>query len=303
MRVLVTGAAGFIGSNVALALQEAGHDVVALDNFQNAAFSNLIEFKGEFVTASVVNVDWHALGAFDWIFHQAAISDTRAKNQELIMKNNYDSFKRLLDYAVKTKAHIVYASSAAVYGNTPGPYKEDGELAPLNAYGFSKMAMDYYATAFMKKHPNMKIIGFRYFNVFGPREQHKIGFNSMIYQLSQQMLSGKRPRVFSYGDQCRDHVYVKDVVHANMLAMNASRSGIMNIATGKATSFNHIIDVLNEVLGLSLKPEYFDCPFDFFQAHTQADLTKAKELLGYNPQWTIEAGIKDYMDWLGAKNR
>jgi len=298
MRVLVTGAAGFIGSNVALALDKE-HEVVALDNFQNAHFSNLNGFTGDFVTADIIDVDWDSLGRFDYIFHQAAISDTREKNQEQVMKTNYDAFKQLLAYALRTKAHVVYASSAAVYGNTPSPYKEDSPLEPLNVYGFSKMMMDHYASRFIKHHPELRLIGLRYFNVFGPREQHKTGFNSMIWQLSQQMLAGKQPRVFTDGSQCRDHVYVKDVVHANLLAMHAKQSGIVNVATGKATSFNRIIEILNDVLGTRLLPDYFDCPYDFFQAHTEADLTKATQLLGYVPQWTIEDGIRDYMIEMG----
>lgn len=300
MRILVTGGAGFIGSNIALAFDK-DHDVVVIDNFQNARFSNLIGFRGQFYTGSIIDFDWDSLGKFDYIFHQAAISDTRVLDQELMMKTNVDAFRRLLDYAARIKAHMIYASSAAVYGNTPSPYREDGCLEPLNVYGFSKVMMDHVAQEYMKKYNGViRIVGLRYFNVFGPREAHKDKFASMIYQLSQQMLSGKRPRVFTPGDQCRDHVYVKDIVSMNQLAMKAPYSCILNAATGNATSFNRIIEILNDVLGTDLPPEYFDCPYDFFQAHTQADLALAKKLLGYEPQWTMEAGIKDYMEWLGV---
>ena len=303
MRVLVTGGAGFIGSNLALALQEH-YEVAVLDNFQNAKFSNLIGFEGQFYTASIIDVDWESLGKFDYIFHQGAISDTRVQDQELMMKTNVDAFRRLLDYAVKTKTHVIYASSAAVYGNTPSPYKENGPLEPLNVYGFSKVMMDHIAEEYMKKYNGViKIVGLRYFNVFGPREAHKNTFASMIYQLSQQILAGKRPRVFTAGEQCRDHVYVKDIVHINLLAMKAPHSCIVNAATGNATSFNRIIEILNDVLGTNLSPEYFECQYDFFQAHTQADMTKAKELLGYEPQWSMESGIRDYMQWLGVAKK
>lgn len=297
MRILVTGGAGFIGSNLALEFDKE-HDVVVVDNFQNAKFTNLISFKGQFVTASIVDCEWDYLGKFDYIFHEAAISDTRVLNQELVMKTNVDAFRRLLDYAIRTKTPVIYASSAAVYGNTPSPHKENGLLMPLNVYGFSKIMMDQIAQEYMKKEI-ITIVGLRYFNVFGPREAHKDKFASMIWQLSQQMLAGKRPRIFRDGEQCRDHVYVKDIVYINKRAMNAQRSCILNAATGKPTSFNRIIEILNEVLGLSLEPDYFDCPYDFFQKHTQADLTLAKKMLGYEPQWIIEAGIKDYMTEMG----
>jgi len=297
MRILITGGAGFIGSNLALAFDKE-HDVVIVDNFQNAKFTNLLGFNGQFYTGSITDFDWNSLGKFDYIFHQAAISDTRVLDQELVMKTNVDAFRRLLDYAVRTKTPVIYASSAAVYGNTESPYKENGSLIPLNVYGFSKVMMDSVAQEYMKKNV-ITIVGLRYFNVFGPLEAHKDKFASMIWQLSQQMLAGKRPRIFTDGEQCRDHVYVKDIVRINQLAMNAPHSCIVNAATGKPTSFNRIIEILNDVLGTHLEPEYFDCPYDFFQKYTQADLTLAKKMLGYEPQWTIEAGIKDYMTELG----
>lgn len=297
MRILVTGGAGFIGSNLALEFDKE-HDVVVVDNFQNAKFTNLHGFKGQFFTGSIIDFDWDLLGKFDYIFHQAAISDTCVLDQELVMKTNVDAFRRLLDYAIRTKTPVIYASSAAVYGNTPSPYKEDGQLIPLNVYGFSKVMMDHVAEEYMKKNI-ITIVGLRYFNVFGPKEAHKDKFASMIWQLSQQMLAGKRPRIFTDGEQCRDHVYVKDIVYINKLAMKASQSCILNAATGKPTSFNRIIEILNEVLGTQFPPEYFDCPYDFFQEYTQADLTLAKNMLGYEPQWTIEEGIKDYMIEMG----
>jgi ADP-L-glycero-D-manno-heptose 6-epimerase len=120
----------------------------------------------------------------------------------------------------------------------------------------------------------------------------------MVYQLYKQMREGKRPRLFKWGEQRRDFVYVKDVIRANLLAMEKDVSGIFNIATGMARSFNEIVSILNQLLGTNLEPDYFDCPYDFYQNYTQADITKAKELLGYEPQYSLEEGIKDYLKHL-----
>jgi len=113
------------------------------------------------------------------------------------------------------------------------------------------------------------------------------------------MVDGKRPRIFKWGEQKRDQVYVKDVIKANLLAMNAKESCIVNVGSGRAVSFNYIIEVLNKVLGFNYEPEYFDNPYkEFYQEHTEADLSKAKKYLGYKPEWSFEKAIEDYMNWL-----
>jgi ADP-L-glycero-D-manno-heptose 6-epimerase len=169
---------------------------------------------------------------------------------------------------------------------------------PENPYGFSKLMMDRIALNFMEENPHIKVVGLRYFNVYGPGESYKGKTASMVYQLYKQMKEGKRPRLFKWGEQKRDFVYVKDVIRANLLAMEKDVSGIFNVATGVARSFNEIVSILNQLLGTHLEPDYFDCPYDFYQNYTQADITKARELLGYEPQYSLEEGIKDYLNHL-----
>ncbi|MBI4051791.1 MAG: NAD-dependent epimerase/dehydratase family protein, partial [Elusimicrobia bacterium] len=132
------------------------------------------------------------------------------------------------------------------------------------------------------------------FNVYGPREDHKGAAASMIYQLCRQMVQGRRPRIFKYGEQSRDFVYVKDVIAANLRGLEVRQGGLVNIATGQPTTFNRIIDLLNESLGTSLAPDYFDNPYSFYQEKTVADLRSAKTLLNYRPEYSIEDGIRDY---------
>jgi len=299
MKVLVTGGAGFIGSNLALELQNKGYDVVVLDDFSSGHFKNLIGFEGDIVAESILDVDLNRFKDVNVIFHQAAITDTTVQDQKLMMQINTEGFRRFLDFAVENNIKFVYASSAATYGNAPAPQKEEDAGKPNNIYGFSKWICDCIAKKYMEKYPDAHIVGLRYFNVFGPREQYKGKMASMVWQLAKQMVDGKRPRIFKWGEQKRDQVYVKDVVGANLLAVDAKKSCIVNVGSGRAVSFNYIIEVLNKVLGFDYEPEYIDNPYkEFYQEHTEADLSKAEKYLDYRPKWGFEEAVEDYMEWL-----
>ncbi len=306
MRILITGGAGFIGSNIAFAVQEIypKAKVYVLDNFSSGHFKNLIGFKGEVITGDIRDRElWEYLKknfSFDVIFHKAAITDTTVMNQKLMMEVNSDSLRYILDSAFEWNAKVIYASSAGVYGNTQPPMREDRGLQPENIYGFSKLMMDHIAMDYMERYPEMRIVGFRYFNVYGPGESYKGKTASMIYQLAMKMIQGQKPRLFKWGEQKRDFVYIKDVVKANLLALEKDVSGIFNIATGKARSFNEIVEILNREFGTNYEIEYFDCPYDFYQEFTQADISKARELLGYEPEYSLEEGIKDYLKYIRA---
>jgi ADP-L-glycero-D-manno-heptose 6-epimerase len=198
-------------------------------------------------------------------------------------------------------AKVIYASSAAVYGNCPAPMREDGCLKPKNVYGFSKLMMDNLAFKYLRKYQNAAIIGLRYFNVYGFGEAHKGKFASMVYQLMAKMVRGEKPRLFKWGEQKRDFVYIKDVVKANLLAMEKGIGGVYNVGSGRARSFNELVAILNEVLGTDFDIEYFDNPYDFYQNYTEADLTKISNVLGYKPDWSLEEGVRDYFQTLKEK--
>lgn len=304
MRFLITGGAGFIGSNIAKRLAtESDNEVILLDDFSTGHFKNLIGFNGDVIAGDVCLKDWwEKVGKVDVIFHQAAITDTTVADQKRMLEVNVEGFRNILDFAVKFGVErVIYASSAGVYGNGPCPMREDQVPTPENIYGFSKAIMDNIAMSWAKRYPKMRIIGLRYFNVYGPGEFNKGKAASMIYQLYLQMKSGKRPRIFKYGEQMRDFVYVKDVVVANMMALDCDVSGVYNVGTGKAENFNYVIECLNKALGTSYEPEYFDNPYDFYQNKTEADLRRAKAILNYRPQWRLEDGIKDYIAYLEGK--
>lgn len=276
--------------------------IVVVDDFRSGDFKNLQGYRGDFVAADVSRLDWNAQfgdRTFDAIFHEASITDTTVHDQMLQTHDNVEGFRRLLEFAQPNHAPVVYASSAATYGiGAAGAMKEDQEPAPANIYAFSKVQLDNLARQYVRRNPSWKIVGLRYFNVYGPREAHKKAAASMIYQLYLQMKAGKRPRVFKHGEQKRDFVYVKDVVRMTISALNAPKSGVYNCGSGVSFSFNEVITALNQNLGTSLETEYFENPYSFYQPHTEADMTAARNGLKYEPEFPPAKGIADYVQLL-----
>ena len=303
---IVTGGARFIGSNVTLTLQEKfpGARLTVIDDFRSGDFKNLCGYRGDFVAQNLATLDWReqfgspAAAGFDAIFHLASITDTTLHDQFVQVHDNVESFRRLLNFARPNKTRIVYASSAATYGAAKQASVETNGAAPANIYAFSKVIMDNLAMREAKENPDWIIVGLRYFNVYGPREAHKGVPASMVYHLAQQMKAGQRPRIFKHGDQKRDFVYVKDIVEGNMLALEAKESGIYNLGSGQARSFNELVDVLNKRLGTKFQPDYIENPHAHYQNFTQADLERVRGALGYQPQFSLERGVADYVEWL-----
>ena len=304
MRFLVTGAAGLIGSNLALELQRHGK-TIALDDLSTGKRENLARFKGDFVRDDIRTVHYPKfLKECDAIFHEAAITDTTVADRHLIFSVNVDAFKRLLIYAKSIGCRkIIYASSAATYGKGKVPMRETARPAPANIYGESKVRMEEAARAFVKENPDFSVVGLRYFNVYGLGEHHKKKAASMVYQLYLQMAAGKNPRVFKWGEQYRDFIYVKDVVTANLKAVKYKGSGVFNVGTGAPATFNRVIEVLNKAMKKYLTPEYFDNPYGFYQDRTHADTSLSNSELKFAAKYDIEKGVKDYVSLLKKQKR
>jgi ADP-L-glycero-D-manno-heptose 6-epimerase len=283
---LVTGGAGFIGSTLALEIQRRwpAARVTIVDDFRSGSFKNLEGFKGDVVAKNVA--DYTPRAKFDVVFHLASITDTTVHDQRLQVHDNVEGFRAVLALGAP---RVVYASSAATYGMVNERNVETAAPRPANVYAFSKVILDNLA----REHG---AVGARYFNVYGPREAHKGAAASMIWQLACQMRAGKPPRVFKMGEQKRDFVHVDDAVAGTLLAFERGNPGeVYNVGSGKARSFNDIIIALNRALGTTFEPDYFDCPYDFYQSFTEADLAKAKKQLGYAPKYDLEGGIADYV--------
>ena len=310
--ILITGGAGFIGSNLAFYFQKnfPNSHIVVFDCFRTEAtfsngnlqsfghYKNLIGFKGDVICGNIISKnDMELLDeyTFDYIFHQAAISDTRVYDQEIIIKTNVNSFYNLLNKSKKDNAIIVYASSAAAYGSLPSP-QVVGNESPENPYGFSKFLMDQIADRYSIENPGMTIVGLRFFNVYGPKEYFKSSTSSMVIQLGHQILDGKAPRLFDNSHKIsRDFIYIDDVIQANIKACLANKNGTYNVGTGISRNFKEITDILQKELNTNLGIEYFPNPYNDYQMDTQADILSTKKNLSFEPKFSLEIGIKDYI--------
>lgn len=328
MKVIVTGAAGFIGSNLVKALNQQGvTDILAVDNLTKGdKFRNLVDCeisgymdKNDFLQA----VQNDALDRFDAVFHEGACSDTMEHNGQYMMANNYQYTLALFEWCQRLGTHFLYASSAAVYGGS-SEFRESRDVEfPLNVYGYSKFLFDQILRRHMKLGLVAPVHGFRYFNVYGPREQHKGRMASVAFHNFNQFREGGRVRLFgeyggyAAGCQQRDFVSVEDVVKVNLFFLNnpTAPSGVYNLGSGRAQTFNDVaLSALNTLrvaqgqTALTLAQaveqsfiEYTEFPDALkgkYQCFTQADLTQLRAA-GYTGEFlTVEAGVSRYIQAL-----
>jgi ADP-L-glycero-D-manno-heptose 6-epimerase len=314
--IIVTGGAGFIGSNIVAALNARGRtDVLVVDDLQDGAkFRNLADVeimdyidKEDFLRQIAAGAD---LGApVEAIFHEGACSTTTEWDGRYMMRNNYDYSKALLHWCLKRRVAFLYASSASVYG-AGRVFSERREYEePLNVYGYSKFLFDQYVRRLLPSAAS-QVVGFRYFNVYGPREQHKGSMASVAYHLHRQLQEGDRVRLFEgcdgYGDgeQRRDFVYVGDAVDVNLWFLDhPERSGIFNLGTGRSQPFNDVARAVIDYYGRG-EIEYMPFPEHLrgrYQSYTEADIS-ALRAAGYQaPFATVAEGVRRYMEWLAAR--
>ena len=307
---IVTGGAGFIGSNLIAALNARGRDDIMVvdrlgDNFRNLCDLHFADYMQpeDFLPALERGAVPTRVEA---IFHQGACADTTCEDGRFMMENNFTFSKAVLHFALARKIPFVYASSGAVYGSSKafGPSRENER--PLNLYGLSKLAFDNHVRS-VAAQPASTVAGLRYFNVYGPREKHKGPMASMPYQLFRQLREIGRARLFKStdslgdGEQRRDFVFVGDVVRVNLaLAEGPARSGIFNVGTGESRSFNDVANTLIARLGRGAI-EYVDFPASLagrYQSFTQADLG-ALRAAGYREPFTsLDDGIaQSFVAW------
>ncbi len=314
--IIVTGGAGFIGSNIVKGLNERGReDILVVDDLKDGTkFLNLVDCeildyldKEDFIARVQRGAGFGE--PVEAIFHEGACSSTTEWDGVYMMGNNYEYSKTLLHYCLEQRAAYLYASSASVYGGGQVFSESREHESPLNVYGYSKFLFDQYVRRILPQ-ARSQIVGFRYFNVYGPREQHKGSMASVAFHLSQQLSAGENPRLFAgcdgYGDgeQRRDFIYIDDVVDVNLWFLdNPERCGIINLGTGSCQSFG---DVARAVIGWFGRGEIEYIPFPDhlrgrYQSFTEADMTCLRAL-GYERSFkTVEEGVPRYMDWLQAR--
>ena len=322
--MIVTGAAGFIGSRLVAGLNRRGlSNVIAVDNlahadkFRNLAGCEIADYVDHAGFAAQLE---RYEGAVTALFHQGACSDTMESDGRYMLENNYEFSKRLLHWCQEEEVPFIYASSASVYGSGPEFREERRCEKPLNVYGYSKFLFDQYVRRMLDER-SAQVAGLRYFNVYGPNEQHKGRMASVAFHAYHQLLAGGKVRLFvgsggyGNGEQKRDFVYVDDVVEVNLwLLENPAVSGVFNCGTGRAQTFNELASaVINVTQGTRLSPkelaakgliEYIQFPpglIEKYQSFTQADLARLRAA-GYTREFQpVEEGVAAYMAELQKK--
>lgn len=308
--IVVTGGAGFIGSNLVRALNAAGHqDILVVDDLQDGKkFLNLVDLD----IADYMDKDAFLLhilsgrdrGDIEVIFHQGACSSTTEWNGKYMMENNYQYSKQLLDYCLGAGIPFIYASSAATYGGRSDGFTECRQNEkPLNVYGYSKFLFDEYVRRKLPQAASA-VAGLRYFNVYGPREGHKGSMASVAFHLNRQITSGKNPQLFAGSENFRrDFIYVDDVAAVNLWCWRQGVSGIFNCGCGQAQSFLTLAQAVMDYhqhrdIDYIPMPEHLG---DCYQTFTQADVSGLR-FAGYNAPFTpLAEGINQYMAWLNHK--
>ncbi len=311
--IIVTGGAGFIGSNLVLGLNRRGYDdIVVVDNLANGVkYKNLLDCqiadyqdKNKFLDK--LQRGYYSATSIEAIFHQGACSTTTEWDGRYMMENNYEYTKTLFHYCQTHKIPLIYASSAAVYGSDNNFKEQLSYEGPLNVYGYSKFQFDQYFRRFQNE-LSAQVVGLRYFNVYGPHEEHKGSMASVAFHLNNQIKASNVVRLFegcdgyANGEQRRDFIYVGDVVDINLWFLeNPQVSGIYNTGTGRSQTFN---DVANAVLAYHQQGQLEYIPFPehlkgCYQSFTEANLEKLRAA-GCNYQFkSVEEGVRLYMEWL-----
>lgn len=312
--IVVTGGAGMIGSNIVARLNADGEtDILVVDDLTDGTkFRNLAPLEiADYVDRDdfLARLAGDAFGPIDAIFHQGACSSTTEWNGRMMMRDNYAYSQALFAHCQSRKIPFVYASSAAVYGNSTVFAEDGGHEAPLNVYGYSKKLFDDYLRRRWDR-LEAPVVGLRYFNVYGPNEAHKGSMASVAFHLFNQVMNGENPKLFGEydgvgaGRQSRDFVHVADVVDVNVWAWKSGVSGIFNCGTGRAEPFLNVADAIIGAAGRGTV-EFIPFPDHLkgrYQSYTQADISALRSA-GYNGDFrTVAEGTKQYVDWLTGRH-
>lgn len=305
-KALVTGGAGFIGSNIVEMLVERDVDVVVLDDLYLGEKDNLSDVRDriEFIEGSVLDVEKveEAVEGCDVVFHQAARSSSpmHKENPAEGARVNVEGFVNVCEAAIEAGVEkIVYASTSSMYGSVKPPHTEDADVEPVNLYTASKMSRELYAQCYSYTE-KIQTTGLRYFSVFGPHERGKGKYANVVTQFLWKMMDEEQPVIWGDGTQERDFVFVKDVARANIMAAETKDEldgEVFNIGRGDPVTFNQVVEKLNEALGTDIEAEHIENPRDKYVQEHDADNSKAKNLLGWRPEHSFEEGLHKSVEY------
>ena len=306
MKALVTGGAGFIGANLARTLLEQGHEVRVLDNFSTGHRANLHGLEVEVVEGDLRSFERvsSAVRGMEVVFHQGALPSVPRSVQDPLTSNAVN-VEGTLNVLLAARDHqvrrVVVASSSSVYGDAPGvPRREDGPVAPMAPYAVAKLAAEKYALTANRVY-GLETVALRYFNVFGEYQDPTSGYAAVIPKFIRIMLGGERPTIFGDGSFSRDFTHIDNVVAANLAAATseAALGHAINVAMNESHTINDVVDTLNSLMALDIQPIYAD-PRPGDVPDSLADITRARELLGYRPTTDFTAGVKRTIEWVSA---
>ena len=296
-KYLVTGGAGFIGSNLVKHLLKRGDEILVVDDLSTGSLDNLrgIENKIEFIKASSGDcLGFSQIKNLDGIFHLGMPSSSPLyKENHNLTGEAINIFIAILDLAKREKCKLVYASTFSIYNGNPVPFKEDMVVFPKDFYSEARYFMERMAKLYFDLW-GVKSIGLRFSSVYGQGEESKKNLANMVSQIIWWIQDNKQPILYGNGEQTRDFVYVKDVVLALCLSMDLkAEQDVFNVGTGESHSFNEVVKIVNNVLGKNIKPEYLANSVQNYVDLHLADTTKAKNILGFQTQYSLTQGIKE----------
>jgi len=302
---LVTGGAGFIGSNIAEKLTTSGENVRVIDNFLTGKRENMNSFsdKIEFIEGDIRNLDTVniAMKDVDYVIHQAALPSV-PKSVELPIESNEHNTNGTLNilYAAKEAGvkRVVYAASSSAYGDQPQSPKVETMLPiPMSPYAVNKLAGEHYCAAFMKVY-GLETVALRYFNVFGPRQDPTSFYSAVIPKFISAFLKNESPIIYGDGEQSRDFTYIDNIVAANLLACKAEGVGgqMFNVACGESFTLNQLCQDLQEIMGTSKEPLYEEARVGDVK-HSLADIEKAKKMLSFKVLVSFREGLRNTVEW------
>jgi UDP-glucose 4-epimerase len=309
-KILVTGGAGFIGSHVVDKLMEKGFDVTVIDNLSTGSVENIARYQSNknfhFIKGDIrdINLVMKAMKNIDAVFHEAALASVTLSVEDPLLANDINVTGTLNLLKASSDLHVkrfIYASSAAVYGDTLPPQKrEDMTQNPTSPYGVSKLDAENYVKLFHKVY-NLDTISLRYFNVYGPRQRFDIqsAYGGAITIFLNRLLRNMSPVIYGDGEQTRDFVYIQDVVEANMLALNTKNAAgeVFNVGTGVNISVNQIAETLKEIMNKKELQNIHKPPRPGEGRHGYSDINKAKNILEFHPKVSIKEGLAKLVDW------